>query len=370
MRKNIRRCSVVVLAVAAALVTPLSAQAVEDHAATQALLDRYLTHAGPGAAVYAGDGTGSWTVHSGTASTRQNRPITPQDHFRVASQTKTFTAVVVLQLVDEGLVDLDAPIERYLPGVVAGNGHDGNTITVRQLLQHTSGLPRDPVNPRAEADGTYTLAELVRSGLTQPPQFPPGTGFGYSNVNYQVLGMLVERLTGGTAAAAITTRIIEPLGLTETRFPAPGDRSLAAPYLPGYIGGRLGPLFFWLDRTTSLELSLISTAGAMESTMTDLVRFERALADGDLVSDASLAQMRALVPESPDYGLGLMQLDLSCGGEAWGHAGDLTTGHSSFTVVTDDGRYAALVTNTIVTSAAEPTRDAVLDSALCEGASA
>lgn len=368
MRKRIGTCSAAVLAVTAAFVSPLSAQAAEDHAATKAVLDQYLPHAGPGAAVYAGDATGSWTVHSGTASIRENRPITPGDHFRIASQTKTFTAVVVLQLVDEGLVGLDAPIERYLPGVVAGNGYDPNVITVRQILQHTSGIARDSKNPKAEADGTYRLAELVRSGLTQAPQFPPGTDFGYSNINYLILGMMIERLTGQSVGDAITARIITPLGLSETRFPAAGDRSMAAPYLPGYQGGRLPPFFLWVDVTNSLELSYISSAGAIESTMTDLARFERALADGEFVSAASLAEMRELVPASPDYGLGLMHLDLSCGGEAWGHAGDLTTGHSSVTMVTDDGRYAALVTNTIVTSTAEPSRGDVIDAALCEGA--
>ncbi|WP_205519092.1 serine hydrolase domain-containing protein [Streptomyces olivoreticuli] len=85
------------------------------------------------------------------------------------SQTKTFVAAVVLQLVDEGKVSLDAPIERYLPGVVDGNGYDGNTITIRHLLQHTSGIPTNPlgkapVNP----DGTYTLSALVREGLSHP----------------------------------------------------------------------------------------------------------------------------------------------------------------------------------------------------------
>ncbi len=369
MRKNLGRSVACVLAVAAAFVVPLPAQAAAEHDQVQALLDRYLTHAGPGAAVYAGDDTGSWTLHSGTAKTGTVRPITADDHFRIASQTKTFTAVVVLQLVDEGRVDLDAPIERYLPGVVAGNGNDGTVITVRQLLQHTSGVPRDPSNPRPQADGTYTLAELVRSGLTQPSRFPPGTGFGYSNIGYQILGMLVERLTGQSVGDAITTRIITPLGLTETRFPVGRDRTLADPYLPGYLGGRLPPFFLWYDNTRNVELTLVSSAGAMESTMADLVTFERALADGTLVSAAALAEMRGLLPVSPDYGLGLMHLDLSCGGEAWGHAGDLTTGHSSMTMVTDDGRYASIVTNTMVTSTAEPTRADVVDAALCEGVS-
>lgn len=352
-------------AIAPALATAAAAQPA-THPQTQAALNQYLTHAGPGAAVYAGDENGSWTVTAGSATSPATRPIAPTDHFRAASQTKTFTATMVMQLVDEGLVELDAPIERYLPGVVAGNGYDGDLITVRQILNHTSGIARDPRGPKANANGGYDLAELVRSGLTQAPLFAPGTDFAYSNVGYQVLGMLIERLTGQPYHQAIVDRIIQPLGLSETSYPLPGDRTLAEPYLTGYLGGRLGPVFFWYINTFGVEPSFVASAGAINSTLPDLVTFQRALADGDLVSQAALAQMRETTPHQADYGLALMRLPLSCGGEAWGHAGDLTTGHSSVTMVTDDGRYASLVTNTMVSNSTEPTRGDVIDAALCE----
>jgi D-alanyl-D-alanine carboxypeptidase len=356
----------VALAAMVALVVPAPAQAQQDHAATQAVLDRYLAHAGPGAAVHAGDDTGSWTVTSGVAVVNTNRAIAPTDHFRAASQTKTFTAVLVLQLVDDGLVDLDAPVERYLPGVVTGNGYDGNAISVRQLLNHTSGIARDAVNPTANQDGSYSLAELVRAGLTQAPLFAPGAGWGYSNVNYYLAGMLVERLTGQPYDRLVTSRVIEALGLDDTVFPAPADRSLPEPYVPGYGGGRFPPFYFWYETTFTLEMSAVNSAGAMTSTQKDLVSFHLALEDGDLVSPAALAEMREVVPDT-HYGLGLMHLPLSCGGEAWGHAGDLTTGHSSLTMVTSDGRFASLVTNTFVNNTDAPTRLDVIDSALCEG---
>jgi D-alanyl-D-alanine carboxypeptidase len=131
----------VALAVAAGVTTPAAAAARQtDHAATQAVLDQYLLQAGPGAAVHAGNATRAWTLTSGTATISGQRPIASTDHFRIGSQTKTFTAAVVLQLVDEGRVELDAPIARYLPGVVTGN-YDGNVITVRQLLQHQRDRP-------------------------------------------------------------------------------------------------------------------------------------------------------------------------------------------------------------------------------------
>lgn len=344
--------------------TPAAAQ--QAHPLTQAALNQYLPHAGPGAAVYAGDENGSWTVTAGSATSPATRPIAPTDHFRVASQNKTFTATMVMQLVDEGLVELDAPIERYLPGVVAGNGYDGNLITVRQILGHTSGIARDPSNPSTNAAGGYDLTETIRAGLTQAPLFPPGTDWSYSNVGYQVLGLLVERVSGTPYRQALVDRIVAPLGLTETSYPTVGDRTLAQPYLTGYIGGRLGPLFFWLDRTFSLEPSYVGPAGAINSTLVDLATFQRALADGDLVSQAAMAQMREIGQYREEFGLGLMRLPLSCGGEAWGHAGDLSTGHTSVTMVTDDGRYASLVTNTLVGNSTEPTRGDVIDAALCE----
>jgi D-alanyl-D-alanine carboxypeptidase len=354
----------VVLTVAASVTSGASAAPADDHAATQAVLDEYLATAGPGAAVYADDGTESWTLTAGTAQVNQQRPLTSTDHFRIGSQTKPFVSAVVLQLMDEGAVDLDAPIERYLPGVVTGN-YDGNAITVRQLLQHTSGLVRDVRDANAEPDGTYRLAELVRSAMDEPAQFAPGTDQGYSNVGYLVLGMLVEAVTGQSAGDAITERIIEPLGLADTAFPVPGDRALPAPYLPGYLGRRVGPFFFWVEATTGTELSFWGTAGAMSSTLEDLVRYYRALVDGKVVSPAALAEMRHTFPPDDAYGLGLSRLPLSCGGDAWGHNGSLPTGHYSLTLVTDDGRSASVVTNSNINDS-KPSAVEVADSALCE----
>jgi D-alanyl-D-alanine carboxypeptidase len=357
----------VVLAVTAAVTTPATGVAAPvDHAATQAVLDRYQAQAGPGAAVHAGDDAQSWTLSSGTARIGQNRPITSTEHFRIGSQTKTFTAAVVLQLVDEGRVVLDAPIGRYLPGVVTGN-YDGDVITVRQLLQHTSGMVRDVRDAAANPDGSYALAELVRSAMDEPAQFAPGAGLAYSNVGFLVLGLLIERVTGRSVRDAITERVITPLGLTSTSFPAPGTRALADPYLPGYIGGRVGPFFFWAEGTTNTELTFWSSAGAMASTLDDMAEFYRALLDGQVVSAASLAEMRRTAAPDHLYGLALLRVNLSCGGEAWGHNGALGNGHYSITLTTDDGRFASLVTNGNVVSSRQVSVE-VLDAALCEAA--
>ncbi|GAB2804779.1 serine hydrolase domain-containing protein [Lentzea nigeriaca] len=324
--------------------------------AVQTVLDRYQAQAGPGAAVHSASGTRT----AGTGKINEQRPITAADHFRIGSQTKTFTASVVLQLVDEGRVELDVPISRYLPGVVTGN-YNGDVITVRQLLQHTSGLVRDVRDARANPDGTFTLAELVRSAMDEPAQSAPGAVLNYSNVGYLVIGMLIEKITGKRAGDVITERIIRPLGLTETEFPAPGSRALKSPFLNGYIGGRLGPFFFWTEATTAIELSFWSTAGAMSSTLDDIQRFYRALIGGRVVSPAALAEMRRTFNS---YGLALAQVPLTCGGVAWGHNGALPTGHHSLTLVTDDGRYASVVTNTNAPGTS-PSIVAVADKAIC-----
>ncbi|NUT98862.1 MAG: beta-lactamase family protein [Saccharothrix sp.] len=359
----VQRLSLVAL-VAALCLTPAVAQA-QAAVDPQAALDSYRTTAGgPGAALL----THSRTLHSGSASITENRPIGPDDRFRAASQTKTFTAVAVLQLVDDGRIALDATVERYLPGVVTGNGHDGTKITVRQLLQQTSGITANTGSPQPRPDGTYTLRELVRAGLATPPRNAPGTAFEYSNTNFALAGLLVEQVTGRAVGDVLTDRVIAPLGLTRTEYPR--TRSMAAPFVPGYQGARFGPFFFWLDRTDSVEPSFIASAGAIVSSQRDLSTFHRAILDGRLLSANTLREMRTTVampgvPADSHYGLGLWRLALTCGGEAWGHFGDLTSGHSSGTFATDDGRVAALVTNTIVFSEPSTTRIQVIDAALC-----
>ncbi|WP_434591441.1 serine hydrolase domain-containing protein [Streptomyces sp. A5-4] len=336
-----------------------------DRAAIRTALNAYQAETGPGAGLYAGDSSGAWTVTAGTGTVDACRPVRSTDHVRIGGQTKTFTAAVVLQLVDERRVVLDSPVGRYLPGVIDGNGHKGDVITVRQLLQHTSGaaVQEHPPFPEAGRDGGYTLAALVRAGLSRPPVSAPGGAFQYSHTNYAILGMLIERVTGVSAAAAITGRIIEPLGLTRTAFPAAGDRSVPAPAVQGYIGARLGTSFFWTDVLTSVEPSLLGTAGAMISTQRDVTAFYRALLAGGVVSHAALAEMQRAIPVGPltSYGLGLTGFTLSCGATAWGHGGCLA-GHLTTTMVTADGRHASTVTNAAIDS---PKLMHVIDAALC-----
>ncbi|MBB1255578.1 beta-lactamase family protein [Streptomyces sp. OF3] len=351
-----------------------TAAAEEEYAATFAALKRFQAAAGPGAAVHAGNSNTAWTLSVGTGTLHADRPIQPDEHFRVGSQTKTFTAAVVLQLADEGKVSLDAAIDDYLPGVVSGNGYDGTRITVRHLLQQTGGLGTynpHPLGgtPEANPDGTYELAASVRKGLKSPPVGAPGATYNYSNTNYLILGMLIEKLTGQKVHQAVTSRVIEPLGLRRTVFPAPGERALPSPAVNGYHGIRVGGLNLW-GPALSYDPSLFSSAGAIVSTLEDISAFYRALTSGKLLSPAGLTEMEKVWRAAPDstggYGLGIAQLKLSCGATAWGHNGGLP-GYLTMTLVTKDGRFASVVTNAnfgINTPLKQ--LDELLDTALCK----
>ncbi|ASU84470.1 hypothetical protein CDO52_18165 [Nocardiopsis gilva YIM 90087] len=378
MKWSRKRLSVVIGAACATMLTLPSPAAhaqttADDHAATLAALKAFQAKAGPGAAIHAGDGSDAWTLSVGTGTVNANRPIKSDEHFRIGSQTKTFTAAVVLQLADEGKVSLEAPIDEYLPGVVTGNGYDGTRITVRHLLQHTSGIaPYNPYpgaqTPKPNPDGTYDLAASVREGLSRAPVSAPGADFTYSNTNYLILGMLIEKVTGMPVHESITGRIIDPLGLTRTAFPAPGDRALPTPAVNGYHGVRLGGFFFWVSALT-YDPSLYSSAGAMISTLEDLTAFYQALSSGKVISPAGLAEMqkvRDVGDSGVGYGLGLMRHNLSCDGVAWGHGGGVP-GYQTYTLVTEDGRHASVVTNVLFQLNSPGTQMLnLMDTALCE----
>lgn len=267
---------------------------------------------------------------------------------RIASNTKTFTATVVMQLVDEGKVALDAPIEQYLPGLIHGEGVDGSQITVRQLLQHTSGLPDYTalVASDVEASATDYISprDLLDLALALPAPFAPGEQWLYTNTNYLVLGLLIERLELRPLHEVIDTRIVQPLGLERTYFPGVGERELRGDHVKGYHpDAETGEL---VDVTVQ-EPSIPWAAGAMVSTPGELNEFFLALLAGTLTSAESLAEMKNTVPGETEviagagYGLGLSSYPLSCGGEIWGHGGDIF-GYETRNGVADNGRAVSL----------------------------
>ncbi|MFC4858981.1 serine hydrolase domain-containing protein [Actinophytocola glycyrrhizae] len=332
------------LALGFAATVPAGAEPRGDHADVQAIVDGFTSAGAPGAMVYAQDRHGRWSVTSGTRELGTDRPIRPRDRVRVASNTKMFLAATVLQLVGEGRVALSAPVEAYLPGLVRGNGYDGTKITVRQLLRHTSGMADYVADVLGDPDANnhpWRPEELVALGLSHPPLFAPGNGWAYSNTGYIVLGMIVEAVTGNDVGAEITDRLIRPLRLWQTSYPAAGDKRIRGPHAHGYHAFPGQPV----TDVTELEPSLPGAAGALVSTGPDMTRFVRALLSGKVLHPHLLAEMRETVPaRGYDYGLGIGEIPLPCGGTAWGHAGNLP-GFDTFTAATDDGRAVFVVAN-------------------------
>jgi len=369
----------VAVAALATTIVASSPAAAEHHPATgavQAELDLLTTvDRVPGALAQVRDRHGrSVTITSGTAELGTGRPmVSGTGRFRIASVTKPFTAVAVLRLVADHRVALDAPIETYLPGVVRGTGAgaeiDGHDITVRQLLQHTSGLP-NYVNYLDRSDPLRRVEpiELVRLALSHRPDFAPGQSWHYTNTGFILAGMLVERLTGKDIGTAVTDLVIRPAGLRDTYWPPTGEIGIRGPHAHNYTLDPANPQGPLVD-ATDFEPSLAGAAGAMVSTPTDLNRFWRELLDGRLLPDRMLAEMTTTVP-APDfgpglaYGLGLFQIPLSCGGHAWGHAGDLP-GVSNVTARDGAGREATVYLTANTGAQASNRLRHTIDLALC-----
>jgi len=289
------------------------------------------------------------TARSGVADVDTGAPVPVNGYFRMGSDTKTFVSVVILQLVGEGRLSLDDSVQRWLPGVVSGNGNDGRKITVRQLLQHTSGIANytDDLSALGSAEGYYAhrfdhyeAGDLVALAMKHPPLFAPGTSWSYSNTNYVLAGMIVQRVTGRSWAREVNERILEPLHLRQTYIPG-DDPTLRNPHAEGY--NQFAPGGPLVD-TTVFNPTVADAAGSMVSTPTDLARFWKALQSGRLLAPAQMAQMHRTVPAigftdvfpGARYGLGIMWIDDRCGG-FWSHAGDVP-GMSTINGVSPDGR--------------------------------
>ncbi|MFE4307886.1 serine hydrolase domain-containing protein [Streptomyces sp. NPDC056891] len=337
---------------ATALATPALAAAAPtasvqagDHAATQAALQAAVDAGVPGVVAQARDGRGNWT---GTAGERRGN-----DRFRVGSITKTFVATVLLQLQAEGRLDLDDPVEKWLPGVVRGNGHDGRRITVRQLLNHTSGVYSVTSDPGFQEKvfgpgflehryDRWTPRQLVDIAMTHAPDFTPGTGWNYSNTNYVLAGMVIEKVTGRPYGKAVENRIVKPLKLRATSLPGT-DVRMPKPSSPAWSTLSADPDAQVHD-VSELSPTIAYAAGEMISDSNDLQTFYRALLKGRLLPKAEMKEMTATVPVSPElpgvgYGLGLMKQKLSCGKEIWGHGGGIH-GSSSEAQATRDGGHS------------------------------
>jgi D-alanyl-D-alanine carboxypeptidase len=334
-----------------ALATP-GATAVPVRVGLQAALDGAVAVGSPGAHAGVLDEDGQWYGHSGVGDLRDRSAPKPRGQFRAGSITKTVVATAVLQLVGEGKVRLEDRVQDRLPGLLPYT----EPITVRQLLQHTSGIPfTERWNSLPEVDTTrwqhQSPDETIRKGTAgKPLPFPPGHGVEYSNTNYAVLGKLVEKVTGRSLHSELQRRVLDRAGMRDSYLPYRHPR-VDRPAARGYE--RLyGPEAAPTD-VTDYEMSRFWGSGNLVSTVDDLNRFFRALLAGRLVPAAQAAEMRETVPSGIpglEFGLGLMRIPLPPGcaaPEIWGFNGSVP-GYHTWTMhsPTPDGRSRSSSTRT------------------------
>ncbi|OLF10519.1 alkaline D-peptidase [Actinophytocola xinjiangensis] len=332
---------------------PTTTAARQDRPELQKVIEEIVDSGFTGVTLRVRDERGDWVGSAGVAELGSTAKPPVDGHVRIASNTKTFVATLVLQLVAEGEVDLDAPVAGYLPEF----GLDGR-ITVRMLLQHTSGLfnftgevyedgsvvhgvsvpygvaGREWVDKRFH---TYQLEELVRLALSKPPRFAPGTGWSYSNTNYVLARLLIEKVTGHRLAEEMRSRILGPLGLSGTVVPD-ASPEIPEPHAHAYYRYEDDGLQKTID-ITRYNPSWVSTGGDMISTTEDLATFISALLGGELLPAGLLAEMCTPRPTGipkMSYGLGVFVQETDRGGTIITHNGG-QTGHVALMYSTPDG---------------------------------
>ncbi|GLF94012.1 serine hydrolase domain-containing protein [Streptomyces yaizuensis] len=353
----------VVAAAVAATVFTVPAQARDTggtrgggggHEATQRAFDTLVAQGIPGVTGEARDSKGVWKGTSGVGDLVTGTPRGAHDKYRAGSITKTFVAVVLLQMEAEGRLDLDDSVEKHLPGLVRGNGNDGRKITVRQLLNHTSGLFNYTSDPDFRARSllapgffhyryhTYTPRDLVRTALAHRPDFAPGTHHSYSNTGYVLAGLIIEKAGGNSYEHEIRERIIEPLKLRGTSLPG-RDPRIPAPSARNYATMSDDPAATRYHEVTENNMSWAWGVGDIISTTADLNRFLGTLLRGGLLPARQLAAMKTAVATPGDalyssYGLGIYTVRNGCGATLWSHSGGVN-GAVSEMVATPDGRH-------------------------------
>lgn len=309
-------------------------------------------------------------LYAGAYGHRDNRRsefARVDDIYRVGSVTKTFTAVVILQLVAEGRISLDDTIGGWvdLP--------NAERVTVRQLLNHSSGIPSytdrwlpnlgTTLRPRRQ----WRPEQLLSRVQGQEQLFAPGSSYHYSNSNYVALGLIAEAVTGRRMHQLYRTRILEPVGLSDTFFLPYEDGPEAERLVTGYDRD-IQPL--WTRRVTERHQSWLTygySAGAMVSTAADLVRFVDALFDGLLLAPEERSQMTTFIPaadrdlpQQTGYGLGLRQLTgAGAGGIVLGHTGS-TPGFGAAVLHAPDADYTIAAVGNLSRFDALPLIEAVL----------
>ncbi|MGV9556077.1 serine hydrolase domain-containing protein [Streptomyces sp. NPDC003522] len=265
------------------------------------------------ALVRVGGTDGTWRGSAGVHDLASGHRADPHARFRAGSVTKVVTAAAVLKLAARGGVDLDRPVQRYLPGLL---GRDFRPVTVRQVLNHTSGIPAGDglgdtfAELYAHRFDTLAPRAVVASAAAKGPEFDPGSKQHYLNINYTILGLLIEKVTGRSYASAATGLVLAPAGMRDTYFPGTDPR-IAGPHHHGYQAVRRADGTTGFVDVTEWNQADRFAAGDMISTTADLERLLTSLFGGRIVPRPQLREMFTLPAhiEGATYSAGLQRFE-------------------------------------------------------------
>lgn len=349
----------------ASTATAAPAQVVLDEA-TRATLqrifeDNFAASGMPGAAAYVSIGGEEWSSTAGVSDLETEEPYDADGTVRIASNTKTFTATAVLMLADEGQLSLDDTLEQYVPGIT-----NGDRITIRHLLGMSSGIwdftADEELVTRFDADPMidWTVEDTVELVKGKPAEFEPGEKVQYCDANYVLLGVILEQVSGMEAAEFVNTRIVQPLGLANTRFPADDQPGVPEPHPTGYLPGPdgLGDLE-QLQPVGDINPQFAWAAGNMTSSLADLAAWGEELAEGTLLSPETQRERlegRRFDGQTINFGYGLGAIVLN---DFVGHDGAIV-GYSSVVMRYPDADATFAIVGNASTNFTTPTMDIFL----------
>jgi D-alanyl-D-alanine carboxypeptidase len=345
----------------------------------------------PGTMVLLRTPQGQFNAAVGTTELGAQTPPAVDTHFRIASNTKTMTAALIVLLAQDGRLKFSDPVSKYVPDVP-----NGENITVAQLLKMRSGLYGYTADPElsavmdADPSKTWTPQEVLAIAFRHPPQFPPDAEYEYSNTNYALLGLIAEKVGGRPLAQQFQDRLFGPVGLTQTSLPATDDTSLPAPYSHGYMYG--GSYYALADDPYPADMQAAAKAGTLQpidytnqnssyataaggaiSTADDLATWMEALVSGKVFNadyhQQWLASLQAEDPDAPDgqkYGYGISYQRFGPNAAMFYHGGELP-GFNSFMGYDPDNDVALVIwTNLTLSPDGNTTAQAMLAPVLDE----
>jgi D-alanyl-D-alanine carboxypeptidase len=362
-------------------IDPTAFQAVVDAAAKELLV--------PGAVVLLKAPQVTFHAFVGTTKLGERTPPDANTHFRIASNTKTMTAALIVLLAQDGKLQFSDPVSTYVPDVP-----NGQNITIAELLKMRSGLfsytdaPEFSAALDADPTKVWTPQEVLAIAFRHPPAFPPDTSYGYNNTNYALLGLVAEKVGGRPLAEQLQDRLFTPLGLQQTSLPAADDNSIPAPYSHGYMYG--GSSYAMVDepypadmqaaaRTGTLQpvdytnqnSSYATAAGSAISTADNLATWIRALVAGNVFNAEYQNQwLQSLQPEDPNrpdwqqYGYGISYQRFGPNASMYYHGGEMP-GFNSFMGYDPDNDVALVIwTNLTLSPEGKTTVNALLPTVL------